>query len=102
MNPQEFCYWLQGYFELHDEEEPMSLTPSQVSVIKDHLKLVFHKVTPTYEKAAEQPPPLGLADQDKRRLFEQPGLFDKICQSQPSQRLCHQPAVPIKMWEGSC
>lgn len=41
MTPENFCYWLQGYFEL----EPLSgngiMTDRQIQVVKEHLKLVF-------------------------------------------------------------
>lgn len=37
MTPQEFCYWLQGFFELAD---PQRLTEKQVQVIEQHLDLV--------------------------------------------------------------
>lgn len=42
MNSQEFCYWLQGFFELTDAQD---LTPAQVDMIKRHLALVFVNVT---------------------------------------------------------
>lgn len=49
MTPEQFCYWLQGYFELNEHGvEHTVLTPQQVQIIKDHLKLVFNKVTQTY------------------------------------------------------
>jgi len=44
MTPENFAYWLQGYFELTDDR--LSLTNTQVDIIKDHLALVFTKVTP--------------------------------------------------------
>lgn len=47
MNAQEFCYWLKGYFELSKNRD--SLTPEQVKIINDHLRLVFNKVTPEYQ-----------------------------------------------------
>jgi len=48
MSPQEFCYWLQGYFEIVGTNAPTkSLNPEQVQVIKDYLILVFTKVTPS-------------------------------------------------------
>ncbi len=46
MNELQFCYWLQGYFELGQVSE---LNPDQVRVIKDHLQLVFKKETPVYD-----------------------------------------------------
>ena len=43
MNADNFCYWLQGYLELTDSKD---LDANQVDIIKDHLELVFNKVTP--------------------------------------------------------
>lgn len=43
MTSQDFCYWLNGYFELRREE--VGLSDKQVDVIKEHLGLVFNKVT---------------------------------------------------------
>lgn len=52
MTPEQFCYWLQGFAEIKGGwEEP---TAQEWKVIKDHLELVFKKVTPTY-----QPPNSG-------------------------------------------
>jgi len=54
MTPENFCYWLQGYFEINGgkgETNKYELTRSQVNMIQEHLKLVFHKVTPN--------PPIG-------------------------------------------
>jgi len=42
MNTVEFCYWLNGYFELSGSKK---LTEEQVKVVKEHLDLVFEKVT---------------------------------------------------------
>lgn len=39
MKPEEFCYWLQGFFEL---SESLDLTPKQIQVIKNHLSMVFY------------------------------------------------------------
>lgn len=56
MTPENFVYWLQGYFELNDAAGPGIsslmpgkldfLKPDQLQVIKDHLKLVLEKKTP--------------------------------------------------------
>lgn len=45
MKPEQFVYWLQGYFELTGSNE---LSEQQVGIIKDHLALVFKKETPSY------------------------------------------------------
>lgn len=57
MTPENFTYWLQGYFEISPSN---CLMPEQVEIIKDHLDLVFNKVTldrsiPTLKAAATYP-----------------------------------------------
>lgn len=42
MNSNEFCRWLQGFFEMAD---PKTLNEKQLQVIREHLQLVFTKVT---------------------------------------------------------
>lgn len=42
MNAHDFTYWLQGFAELQSEPP----TAEQWQAIKDHLALVFTKVTP--------------------------------------------------------
>ena len=51
MTPENFVYWLQGFFELK-EYDGGDLTPTQVDIIKDHIKLVLCKQTPTYNFGA--------------------------------------------------
>lgn len=46
MTPENFCYWLQGYFEILNDVK--TLNTEQCKIIQDHLKLVFNKVTPDY------------------------------------------------------
>ena len=41
-NSLEFCYWLQGYFEVSGKAE---ITEGQAIMIKEHLQLVFTKST---------------------------------------------------------
>jgi len=48
LDPLSFCYWLQGHFELNDTN---SLDEVQVQMIRDHLQLVFNKVTPNRTEA---------------------------------------------------
>lgn len=46
MKSTEFCYWLQGFFEL---SETNSLSERQTEIIKNHLKLVFkYEIDPSY------------------------------------------------------
>lgn len=53
MKATEFCYWLQGYFEL--QPQTMPLTTEQVSCIQRHLNLVFaHDIDPQAGSAAHQ------------------------------------------------
>lgn len=55
MNSIEFCYWLQGYLELRDEDK--LLTARQIKIVKDHLALVFDKVTPDRPVKLEEEEP---------------------------------------------
>ncbi len=43
MNELNFCYWLKGFFEI---QNPKTLDAKQTQEIKNHLDLVFKKVTP--------------------------------------------------------
>jgi len=53
MNAQDFAYWIQGYFEISIVDN--GLAPEQCRVIKDHLALVFDKVTPTHPYKTDTP-----------------------------------------------
>jgi hypothetical protein len=46
MNAEEFAYWLQRAIEMSPEMLDNGMTPQQAKTIKDHLDLVFNKVTP--------------------------------------------------------
>ena len=46
MKSRDFCYWLQGLFEL---AEPGTLDEKQVRTIRNHLNMVFfHEIDPSY------------------------------------------------------
>jgi hypothetical protein len=45
MNSLNFAYWLNGFFEINGVADDMYLTPSQVKTIREHLALMFTKVT---------------------------------------------------------
>lgn len=52
MKSVEFCYWLQGLFELGN---PTSLDAVQTDLVKRHLAMVFkHEIDPSYGKADAQ------------------------------------------------
>ncbi len=52
MTSREFCYWLQGVFEVAD---PKALDDKQTDLIKRHLAMVFvHEIDPSYP-TAQQP-----------------------------------------------
>jgi hypothetical protein len=51
MKSQEFCFWLQGFFEVRDAKGSVSqgLSAPQVETVKRHLALVFkHEIDPSY------------------------------------------------------
>lgn len=49
MEPRDFCYWLQGYFELQKiEHGDISISPQAATSIDQHLQTVFDKITPKY------------------------------------------------------
>lgn len=43
MTPEQFAYWLQGFAEMNGDKLP---TYEQWKMIKEHLGIVFRKVTP--------------------------------------------------------
>lgn len=57
MTSRDFCYWLQGYFEIHESETSQTrpLGFGQIDCIKKHLSLVFaheiDKTAPAEEQA---------------------------------------------------
>lgn len=51
MKSVEFCYWLQGMFEL---SKPQALNADQVELIRKHLAMVFyHEIDPSYPPAQQ-------------------------------------------------
>lgn len=63
MNAQEFTYWLQGFAELHQDPP----TPEQWKSIREHLALVFKKVTPPVQ--VEKPVDIRKAIDDMRQSY---------------------------------
>ncbi len=49
MTPTNFCYWLQGFFEVteNSESKEIKLSQKQIDIIRAHLNLVFfHTIDP--------------------------------------------------------
>ena len=52
MTSRDFCYWLQGLFEL---DSPKDINEKQTELIKKHLNLVFkHEIDPSYGDQTHQ------------------------------------------------
>lgn len=52
MKSVEFCYWLQGLFEV---AEPTALNEKQTDLIKRHLNMVFvHEIDATYPEGQQE------------------------------------------------
>lgn len=52
MKSRDFCYWLQGFFEL---TEGNAVTEVQIATVKKHLALVFaHEIDPAMGSPAHQ------------------------------------------------
>jgi|688.fasta_scaffold644603_3 hypothetical protein len=75
MKTQDFCYWLQGLFELSD---PKTLSKKQTDLIKRHLALVFmHDIDPSQGSEEHQaklnkihnPPKIGGIDKDTGEIY---------------------------------
>ncbi len=53
MNTIDFCFWLQGYFEIGGNNE---ISKEQADIIKNHLALVFkHEIDPLRESQTDTP-----------------------------------------------
>ena len=51
MTPENFCYWLQGLFEVGN---PQELSRAQLVIVKEHLQLVFIKKTTNEQTTQEE------------------------------------------------
>lgn len=48
MTSRDFCYWLQGFFELRNASEGSALTTDQTKMVQSHLNMVFvHEIDPS-------------------------------------------------------
>jgi hypothetical protein len=52
MTSRDFCYWLQGFFEVSGAKE---ISPTQTQIIRNHLNMVFvHEIDPSHGTKAHQ------------------------------------------------
>lgn len=52
MTSRDFCYWLQGYFEVSGITH---VGEKEIAIIKNHLNMVFkHEIDPSHGDAAHQ------------------------------------------------
>lgn len=52
MNARDFCFWLQGLFEL---AKPEALTVEQTELVKRHLGMVFvHDIDPSFPAGVQE------------------------------------------------
>jgi hypothetical protein len=84
MNAQEFAYWLQGFFELTEDDK--QLTKKQVKIIRDHLSLVFKKVTPDRSAGSDIP------------YCEQRDVLKRIQETMERMEKQPAPAMPSIPW----
>ncbi len=58
MTSRDFCYWLQGFFEIRDANDippDGALSSGQIRVLRNHLNMVFkHEIDPSHGDAAHQ------------------------------------------------
>ncbi len=75
MTDRDFCFWLQGFFEVAN---PKEMCEDQIKMVREHLNLVFeHAFAP---KPAAEPPPVkevpakGIAEalEEMRKQQEDP------------------------------
>lgn len=67
MTPEQFAYWMQGFCEL----SPVPPTPEQWKSIREHLDLVFNKVTPQVDHKTRPVNPPGPPSPSLRDILEQ-------------------------------
>ncbi len=70
MKASEFCYWLQGYFEISgvdiDTMLPKEMNCLQVQVVQKHLSMVFkHELDKTHGTLEEQATLQAMHDKPK-------------------------------------
>jgi hypothetical protein len=78
MTSRDFCYWLQGFFEVG---YPISISPEQTATIKAHLAMVFHhEIDPSHGSFAHQ--------EELRKIHEgkQPETYCATPEAKPKEQ----------------
>lgn len=72
MQSRDFCYWLQGFFELREANKcKEALSDASVKCIKQHLNLVFkHEIDPSMGDEKHQ--------EELNKIHEGPNMADWI------------------------
>ena len=71
MKASEFCYWLQGFFEISGAtpQEPGAINSKQSAIIQTHLSLVFaHELDKQHGDAEEQASLQAIHDGNRLKL----------------------------------
>jgi len=72
MTPEQFCYWLQGFFEISNGDIK-EFSKEKTQIIQDHLALVFSKVTPNRKETSLEKF-LKSDDRELNKTFGAPSL----------------------------
>ncbi len=78
MDPTAFVFWLQGFFEMAN---PTALNELQTTMVKDHLALVFNKLTPNRNGDVFMPRPVqwpANVDEQRRIATEVKGRMLEV------------------------
>jgi hypothetical protein len=77
LTPDQFCYWFQGFAELHGGVP----TPEQWEIIKQHLELVFKPVA--NRPHADGVKPRGLIEQEEKVIRDIVAEAERMKKSPP-------------------
>lgn len=87
MSPENFVYWLQGFFELKKTIDCREgVTPETLKVIEDHLALVLEKKTPNNKRELVDGDVDLVNEDDPIEFVYKPKIFDwnpKCCTTIP-------------------
>lgn len=83
MTPEQFCYWIQGLLECKTGDEPLSLKETQA--VRDHLAIVFTKVTPDRSGELTTEQQKALHFQKRKEDFRERQISNAISQT---KRIC--------------